>query len=158
MRCTRARAKAFRFVTRFVTFIQYPRFFAFCALILLLLQTVQDPTACSPSCDRIGDATQVSHGFEGPFAQARGCVWDDRIILPPASHASIPAMTRTVRRMFVCSFALAPGGVTSLSTLCLKMVLAGERESFLLIMSVAVSSGTVSSSPREARVSRHFGV
>jgi hypothetical protein len=36
--------------------------------------------------------------------------------------------------------------------------LADERKSFLLMISVAVSSGTVSPSSRAARVSRHYGV
>jgi hypothetical protein len=77
------------------------------------------------------------------IAFLRGCVWDDRIILQPASHASQPRqharhMTYGEANVYLLICACSRRRDTAFHLLRLKMVVAGERKSFLLMMPVAV--------------------
>jgi hypothetical protein len=58
-------------------------------LILLMLQTVHDPTACRPIMRPHADAKQVSHGVAGRFAQegVSGMIGSSSPASQPRQHA-----------------------------------------------------------------------
>ena len=65
--------------------------------MLLLLQAVHDPTACDPSCNRIGDAKQVQRANRiGDAKQVQRAIYDTSRATHVTSRATNVNKRRTL--------------------------------------------------------------